>query len=52
MVAYALCRLEAIRGHHSALIYGIGASGRIYTIYPANFTPTQLIHDVAPLLSH
>jgi protein SCO1 len=38
--------------NHSALIYGIGASGRIETIYPANFAPSELIHDVKPLLSH
>lgn len=37
--------------NHSALIYGIGANGRIYTIYPASFEPAQLIHDVPPLLS-
>jgi protein SCO1 len=37
--------------NHSALIYGIGANGRIYTIYPASFNPAQVIHDVAPLLS-
>jgi protein SCO1 len=37
--------------NHSALIYGIGASGRIDTIYPASFSPSQLIHDVTPLLS-
>jgi protein SCO1 len=37
--------------NHSALIYGIGANGRIYTIYPASFNPAQLIHDVTPLLS-
>jgi protein SCO1 len=36
--------------NHSALIYGIGASGKIYTIYAANFTPDQIIHDVGPLL--
>lgn len=36
--------------NHSALIYGIGANGRIYTIYPANFSPGQVIHDVTPLL--
>ncbi len=36
---------------HSALIYGISASGRLYTIYPANFAPEQIIHDVKPLLS-
>lgn len=38
--------------NHSALIYGIGANGRIYTIYPANFEPAELVHDVAPLLAH
>jgi protein SCO1/2 len=38
--------------NHSALIYGIGASGKIDTIYPANFTPHELIHDLAPLLRH
>jgi protein SCO1/2 len=38
--------------NHSALIYGIGASGKIDTIYPANFEPRELIHDIAPLLSH
>jgi protein SCO1 len=37
--------------NHSALIYGIAANGKIYTIYPANFTPSQIIHDVTPLLS-
>lgn len=35
---------------HSALIYGIGASGKITTLYPANFRPAQLVHDV-PLLA-
>jgi protein SCO1 len=34
---------------HSALIYGIGADGKITTLYPANFKPTQIVHDV-PLL--
>ena len=37
---------------HSALIYGVSGSGRLYTIYPANFAPEQIIHDVAPLASH
>jgi protein SCO1 len=37
--------------NHSALIYGIAANGKIYTIYPANFAPSQIIHDVTPLLS-
>jgi protein SCO1 len=35
---------------HSALIYGIGASGKVTTLYPANFKPVQLVHDV-PLLA-
>jgi protein SCO1/2 len=34
---------------HSALIYGIGADGKITTLYPANFKPAQVVHDV-PLL--
>jgi protein SCO1/2 len=37
--------------NHSALIYGIGANGKIYTVYPSNFLPSQIVHDVAPLLS-
>jgi protein SCO1/2 len=35
---------------HSAPIYGISASGKITTLYPANFKPEQIIHDV-PLLA-
>jgi protein SCO1/2 len=35
---------------HSALIYGISASGRITTLYPANFKPAQIVHDV-PILA-
>jgi protein SCO1/2 len=35
---------------HSALIYGIGASGRLTTIYPDNFQPKQIIHDLPKLL--
>jgi protein SCO1/2 len=34
---------------HSALIYGVGANGKITTLYPANFKPAQIVHDV-PLL--
>jgi protein SCO1/2 len=37
--------------NHSALIYGISASGRLTTIYPASFAPSQVVHDVAPLLA-
>ena len=37
--------------NHSALVYGIGANGKIYTIYPANFQPTDIIHDVPALVS-
>jgi protein SCO1 len=34
---------------HSALIYGIAADGKITTLYPANFSPAEIVHDV-PLL--
>jgi protein SCO1/2 len=35
---------------HSAEIYGISASGKLTTLYPANFQPGQVVHDV-PLLA-
>jgi len=34
---------------HSALVYGVSASGRLMTIYPDSFAPSQIVHDV-PLL--
>ncbi len=34
---------------HSALVYGISASGRLTTIYPASFEPSQIVHDVPRL---
>jgi protein SCO1 len=36
---------------HSALIYGISATGEITTLYPANFKPDQIVHDVPKLAS-
>jgi protein SCO1/2 len=36
---------------HSALIYGISATGDITTLYPANFKPDQIVHDVPKLAS-
>lgn len=35
---------------HSALVYGISASGRLTTIYPANFKPQQIVADLPKLL--
>ncbi len=35
---------------HSALIYGIAASGRLTTIYPENFKPGEIVHDLPKLL--
>jgi protein SCO1/2 len=35
---------------HSALTYGISASGKVTTLYPSNFKPAQIVHDV-PLLA-
>lgn len=36
---------------HSALVYGISASGALTTIYPATFEPRQIAHDVPKLAS-
>ena len=36
---------------HSALIYGINGSGRMTTLYPSNFKPQQIVHDVPILAS-
>jgi protein SCO1/2 len=38
------------RVEHSALIYGVSAGGKITTLYPSNFSPSQIVHDV-PLLA-
>lgn len=35
---------------HSALIFGVSGSGRATTLYPANFKPSDVAHDV-PLLA-
>jgi len=35
---------------HSAIVYGITASGRTAVVYPSNFSPAQIVHDV-PLLA-
>jgi protein SCO1/2 len=34
---------------HSALVYGITASGTLETIYPATFEPSEIAHDVPKL---
>jgi protein SCO1 len=34
---------------HSALVYGISASGKLTTIYPATFEPSEIVHDVPRL---
>jgi protein SCO1 len=35
---------------HSSIVYGITGSGRMAVVYPANFSPAQIVHDV-PLLA-
>jgi len=37
---------------HSGLVYGIAASGKITTLYPANFKPADIVHDVPILAAH
>ena len=34
---------------HDALVYGISASGRLTTIYPDSFEPSEIAHDVPKL---
>jgi protein SCO1 len=36
--------------NHSAMVFGITASGNVVTVYPANFKPADLAHDV-PILA-
>jgi protein SCO1 len=36
---------------HSALVYGISARGLLTTLYPANFRPADVVHDVPGLLA-
>jgi protein SCO1 len=36
--------------NHSGLVYGISSSGKLTTLYAANFKPSDIAHD-APLLS-
>jgi len=37
---------------HSALVYGVAGSGRLTTIYPATFEPSEIVHDAPRLASH
>jgi protein SCO1/2 len=37
--------------NHSGLVYGISASGKVTTIYSANFKPSEIVHDVPALAS-
>jgi protein SCO1 len=37
--------------NHSALIYGVSASDKLTTIYPANFNPGEIVHDASALLA-
>jgi cytochrome oxidase Cu insertion factor (SCO1/SenC/PrrC family) len=34
---------------HSSLVYGISPSGKLVTIYPANFKPSDIVRDVPKL---
>ena len=43
-------RRQILTVGHTAIVYGISASGRLAVAYPSNFTPAQIVHD-APLLA-
>jgi protein SCO1/2 len=34
---------------HSALVYGVSASGKLTTLYPSSFEPSEIAHDVPKL---
>ncbi|MHB8233115.1 MAG: SCO family protein [Solirubrobacteraceae bacterium] len=34
---------------HSALVYGVSASGKLTTVYPPTFEPSEIAHDVPKL---
>jgi len=34
---------------HSALVYGVSASGTLTTLYPSSFEPSEIVHDVPRL---
>lgn len=36
---------------HSALVYGISAAGKLTTVYPATFEPSEIAHDAPKLLT-
>ena len=44
-------RLDPDAVEHSALVYGISGSGEMTTIYPVQFKPRQIVHDVPILAS-
>jgi protein SCO1/2 len=37
--------------NHTALVYGVSASGKLTTIYSASFNPNEIVHDVSGLLA-
>jgi protein SCO1 len=37
--------------NHSGLIYGVSARGKLTTIYAANFSPGEIVHDASLLLA-
>jgi protein SCO1/2 len=37
--------------NHSGLIYGVSAGGKLTTIYAANFSPGEIVHDASVLLA-
>ena len=36
--------------NHTAAVFGVGASGKLTTVYASNFKPSDIVHDV-PLLA-
>ena len=45
------CTANSDCAGEQCLVYGIGASGKLTTLYPGNFTPSQIVHDIPGLLA-
>ena len=41
---------NAVSNGHTAVVFGITPQGKIVVVYPSNFTPPQIVHDVPLLL--
>jgi protein SCO1/2 len=41
---------NSVRNGHTSIVFGITPEGKVVVVYPANFTPGEIVHDVPLLL--